>query len=223
METINVHEVKAHLSEYLARVEAGETLIIARRNRPVAQLVPLQPQPPLKPPRPMGLAAGKARVPPEFFDPLDDELLDLFEGKERPRVGPAHRTMRLLGGRRDSHGARDSFAGPAPRPVRPPADLPGDRTWSGHRDARSGDSCLSSENALVGAWLRLTSGCPASANVFPVIAATTLAWPGDDAPETVRVSRPARQNVGQHRMGKATRAHRSAGQASPRIVMGGGR
>ena len=81
METISVHEAKAHLSEYLARVEAGETLIIARRNRPVARLVPLQPETPPKPPRPLGLAAGQVRVPPEFFEPLDDELLDLFEGK----------------------------------------------------------------------------------------------------------------------------------------------
>jgi prevent-host-death family protein len=81
METINVHEAKAHLSKYLARVEAGETLVIARRNRPVAQLVPLQPESQPKPPRPMGLAAGKVHVPPGFFEPLDDELLDLFEGK----------------------------------------------------------------------------------------------------------------------------------------------
>jgi prevent-host-death family protein len=85
METINVHEAKTHLSEYLARVEAGETLIIARRNRPVARLVPVHPEPPPKPPRPMGLAAGKVRVPPAFFDPLDDELLEFFAGKGHER------------------------------------------------------------------------------------------------------------------------------------------
>lgn len=81
MVAINVHEAKAHLSEYLARVEAGETVIIARRNKPVAKLVPVEPEPQPRPMRPMGLAAGKVRVPPEFFEPLDDELLDLFEGK----------------------------------------------------------------------------------------------------------------------------------------------
>ncbi len=39
MKTVNVHEAKAHLSEYLAAVERGETIIIARRNEPVAKLV----------------------------------------------------------------------------------------------------------------------------------------------------------------------------------------
>ncbi|MDX1604608.1 MAG: type II toxin-antitoxin system prevent-host-death family antitoxin [Candidatus Competibacterales bacterium] len=80
MKMVNVHEAKAHLSEYLARVEAGETVIIARRNKPVARLVPAEPEQPKKK-RPIGLAKGCGHVPPEFFDPLDDELLDLFEGR----------------------------------------------------------------------------------------------------------------------------------------------
>lgn len=81
MEIVNIHEAKAHLSEYLARVEAGETLIIARRNKPVARLAPLEEEKAPKQRRPIGLAEGMGRVPPEFFEPLDDELLDLFEGK----------------------------------------------------------------------------------------------------------------------------------------------
>ena len=79
MKTVNVHEAKAHLSEYLARVEAGETVVICRRNKPVAELRPVAPE--RKTPRPIGLAKGVGHVPPEFFAPLDDELLDLFEGK----------------------------------------------------------------------------------------------------------------------------------------------
>jgi prevent-host-death family protein len=80
VETINVHDAKAHLSEYLARVEAGESLVIARRNRPVARLVPIGPEDiqPMK--RPIGLAKGMGHVGPEFFEPLDDELLDMFGG-----------------------------------------------------------------------------------------------------------------------------------------------
>ena len=81
MNIVNIHEAKAHLSEYLARVEAGETVVIARRNKPVAKLVPAGPELPAKTPRPIGLAKGMGHVPPEFFEPLDDELLDLFEGK----------------------------------------------------------------------------------------------------------------------------------------------
>lgn len=46
MKMVNVHEAKAHLSKYLARVEAGETVIIARRNKPVARLVPAEPEQP---------------------------------------------------------------------------------------------------------------------------------------------------------------------------------
>ena len=36
--TVKVSEAKAHLSELLARVEAGEEVIIARGNDPIARL-----------------------------------------------------------------------------------------------------------------------------------------------------------------------------------------
>lgn len=81
MKVVNVAEAKAHLSEYLAAVEAGETVTIARRNKAVARLVPVEPEVAPKRPRPIGLAKGRVKVLPGFFEPLDDELLDLFEGK----------------------------------------------------------------------------------------------------------------------------------------------
>ncbi|MGC4391738.1 type II toxin-antitoxin system Phd/YefM family antitoxin [Agrobacterium sp. M50-1] len=37
--TIKVGEAKTHLSELLAKVEAGEEVVIARGNEPVARLV----------------------------------------------------------------------------------------------------------------------------------------------------------------------------------------
>lgn len=37
---VNVHEAKTHLSRLLARVEAGERIVIARAGHPVAELVP---------------------------------------------------------------------------------------------------------------------------------------------------------------------------------------
>lgn len=40
-ETVKVGDAKTHLSELLARVEAGEEFVIARGNEPVARLVPL--------------------------------------------------------------------------------------------------------------------------------------------------------------------------------------
>lgn len=79
MKSVNVHEAKAHLSEYLALVEAGETVVICRRNKPIAELKPVRPA--RNAPRPIGLAEGCVKVLPAFFEPLDEELLDLFEGK----------------------------------------------------------------------------------------------------------------------------------------------
>ena len=41
MREIGAFEAKTHLSELLDRVEAGEELVIARRGRPVAKLIPI--------------------------------------------------------------------------------------------------------------------------------------------------------------------------------------
>lgn len=67
----NVHETKTQLSKLLSRVEKGETLVIAKANRPVAKLVPL-PQP-----RKWGTAKGQIWIAPDCFDP-DPELESLF-------------------------------------------------------------------------------------------------------------------------------------------------
>ncbi|MBI1868402.1 MAG: type II toxin-antitoxin system prevent-host-death family antitoxin [Methylocystis sp.] len=42
--TVKVGEAKTRLSELLARVEAGEEVVIMRGNQPVARLVPLDDQ-----------------------------------------------------------------------------------------------------------------------------------------------------------------------------------
>ncbi|HHN67469.1 MAG TPA: type II toxin-antitoxin system Phd/YefM family antitoxin [Thermopetrobacter sp.] len=81
MKTVNVHEAKAHLSEYLAAVERGEEIVIARRNKPVARLVAVEPDKPKKR-RPFGLAKGMGHVPDDFNEPLDDETLALFTGEK---------------------------------------------------------------------------------------------------------------------------------------------
>lgn len=43
--TVNIHQAKTHLSKLLARVEAGETIVIARAGKPVAELGPVVAQP----------------------------------------------------------------------------------------------------------------------------------------------------------------------------------
>ncbi len=40
--TVKVGEAKTHLSDLLARVEAGEEIIIARNNEPVAKLTRIE-------------------------------------------------------------------------------------------------------------------------------------------------------------------------------------
>jgi antitoxin (DNA-binding transcriptional repressor) of toxin-antitoxin stability system len=77
---INIHEAKAHLSAYLPRLARGETIVLCRRNVPIAEIRPL-PQRSGKP-RPIGLAKGLFEVPPSFFEPLPDELVDAFEGRQ---------------------------------------------------------------------------------------------------------------------------------------------
>ena len=79
MITTNVGELKAHLSEYLKRVEAGETLVISRHNRPIAEIRPLVAS--IREPRPYGLDRGTFRVPDDFNDPLPDHIQALFEGR----------------------------------------------------------------------------------------------------------------------------------------------
>lgn len=40
-EAVGLFEVKTHLSQYVARAEAGQEVIIMRHNKPVAKIVPL--------------------------------------------------------------------------------------------------------------------------------------------------------------------------------------
>lgn len=76
---LNIQEAKTHLSRHLARLEEGETIILCRRNVPIAEIRPLKPEP--KTERPIGVAKGEYTVPTEFFEPLPDDLLAAFEGR----------------------------------------------------------------------------------------------------------------------------------------------
>jgi prevent-host-death family protein len=81
MSKVNVFEVKAKLSEYLARVAQGERIVIYRHNTPVAELGPVQVV--RTEPRPIGPLPGRPtfEVPASFFEPLPDDELDRWEGK----------------------------------------------------------------------------------------------------------------------------------------------
>ena len=76
METVTIHTAKTTLSQLLARVEAGEEIILARGNEPIAKLVPYR-APPTK--RRFGAMRGIIRLGPAFFEPLPEEELAKWE------------------------------------------------------------------------------------------------------------------------------------------------
>ena len=76
---VNIHDAKTHLSKYLELVAKGEIIVLCKRNVPVAEIHPIAPSRKTK--RPVGLAKGKFKVPPEFFLPLPDEIIESFHGK----------------------------------------------------------------------------------------------------------------------------------------------
>ena len=75
MHVVNVHQAKTGLSRLLARVEAGEDVVIARRGEPVARLVACKARVKRQP----DILKGKLIVPDAFFDPLPEEELAAWE------------------------------------------------------------------------------------------------------------------------------------------------
>lgn len=74
MNAVGLFEAKTHLSEYVARAQAGEEVIITRHNKPVAKIVPLNAQ-----------AITPARVVPRFVQRTFDcgpPLVDLTQANK---------------------------------------------------------------------------------------------------------------------------------------------
>jgi prevent-host-death family protein len=68
---VNVHEAKTHLSRLLARVEAGESIVIARAGRPIALLSPATGARPRKPGNERIVIHDDFDAPLPEFDPDD--------------------------------------------------------------------------------------------------------------------------------------------------------
>ena len=71
-----VHEAKTHLSRLLAEVEAGGSVVITRRGKPVAKLEPISP----RALRRFGSMKGQIAIDERFFEPLPDDVLRAWEG-----------------------------------------------------------------------------------------------------------------------------------------------
>ena len=74
---ININEAKAKLSKYTKMVKGGETVVLCERNKPFAEIRPLDRKG--SAPRVFGLSKGLFRVGPEFFK-ADAEIQKMFEG-----------------------------------------------------------------------------------------------------------------------------------------------
>jgi prevent-host-death family protein len=77
MPTYTIHAAKTNLSKLVARAEAGEEIVLARGKDPVARIVPVMSK--TKPKRKFGALKGKIKIGPEFFDPLPEDELKLWE------------------------------------------------------------------------------------------------------------------------------------------------
>jgi len=76
---ISADEVERNWPAYLRRVEAGETLVIVKAGKPVAEVKPILSFPVA--PRPYGLCAGEFTVPDDFDAPLPEDIIREFEGR----------------------------------------------------------------------------------------------------------------------------------------------
>jgi prevent-host-death family protein len=86
-----MHEAKTQLSKLVERARAGEEVVLThgRKKVPVAMLVPINRAMPVgeiktlpvfkNGKRPIGLYKGQFKIGPEFFEPLPDEELALWE------------------------------------------------------------------------------------------------------------------------------------------------
>jgi len=80
---LNINEIKSHFSNCLAKVGDGETVIVCKRNVPVAEIKRITARPAQK--RPIGLAGKEYpdfQINDAFFEPLPDEIVSAFYGEK---------------------------------------------------------------------------------------------------------------------------------------------
>lgn len=75
MTKVTIHAAKTNLSKLIAKVEAGEEVIICRGDKEVAKLVPANDTKKVLPNRGFGNLKGVIEFHDSFFDPLPEEML----------------------------------------------------------------------------------------------------------------------------------------------------
>jgi antitoxin (DNA-binding transcriptional repressor) of toxin-antitoxin stability system len=77
--TVNVHEAKTHLSRLLEQVEQGETVVIARAGKPVAEMTAFKPR--------VDIVFGALKdivwsPDPDIFLEADTEIAEMFDDED---------------------------------------------------------------------------------------------------------------------------------------------
>jgi prevent-host-death family protein len=80
MHSATIFEAKTNLSELVRRVQSGEEVLITsgREHKPVARLVAIEP---VLESRRIGFMKGEGSIGPEFWDPLPEDELRLWNGE----------------------------------------------------------------------------------------------------------------------------------------------
>ena len=79
MTRVTIHQAKTHLSRLLEEVEKGGEVVISRRDKPIARLVAIEST---RPERKPGRFAGQFELSPAFFEPLPEDELRRWEGRD---------------------------------------------------------------------------------------------------------------------------------------------
>ncbi len=80
MKTVNIHEAKTHLSRLLVEVAGGESFIIAKAGKPIAQVTRIEDVVP-KPTRRLGMLEGLFKVPDDFDTMMEGDMEAMFYGE----------------------------------------------------------------------------------------------------------------------------------------------
>jgi prevent-host-death family protein len=75
MKTVGIFEAKTHFSALVTEVEAGETIVVTKKGKPVARIVPIAER------KRRDFGNGDERIViADDFDELPPELLEAFYG-----------------------------------------------------------------------------------------------------------------------------------------------
>lgn len=78
MQTYNIHDAKTQLSKLVEQAAKGEPFIIAKADKPMVKVIPLDAPEPLQVKR-LGFMAGQIKVPDDFDRMGSTEIEKLFE------------------------------------------------------------------------------------------------------------------------------------------------